>query len=108
MTSADSDVEGGALVVGASSPIGRTIAVGLAGFGYTVTPWGQDRDRLDEATVGCAKAGPRPVVDLVAGTQHQRLPDLVTAVTARGPLRVVVWAPVPPRSTSNRSDGCGR
>jgi NADP-dependent 3-hydroxy acid dehydrogenase YdfG len=93
VTSETSDSAGHALVIGASSTIGRTIAVDLARLGYAVSLWGQDRQRLDEAAAACAEEGPPPAVDVVDVTQHDRLPDSVRAVTARGPLKVVVWAP---------------
>lgn len=82
-----------ALVVGASSTLGKTIAVELARLGYAVSLWGQDRDRLEQVAAACAAAGPPAAVDLVDVTQHELLPERVSAVATRGPLKVVVWAP---------------
>lgn len=83
---------GRALVVGASSTIGATIAADLADLGYGVSLWGRDRQRLDDAAAACAAAGTSAAVDVVDVTEHDRLPDHLATVTARGPLEVVVWA----------------
>lgn len=83
---------GQALVVGASSSIGTAIAVELAGLGHPVSLWGRDRGRLDEAAGACLATGAPAAVDLVDVTDHGRLTDHLDAVTARGPLEVVVWA----------------
>ncbi|GAA0816467.1 SDR family NAD(P)-dependent oxidoreductase [Spirilliplanes yamanashiensis] len=76
-----------ALVVGASSDIGRAVAVELAGLGYALSLWGRDPARL--AATARAAGGAVDVVDLAAsGT----LPAAVAQVADRGPLAAVVYA----------------
>ncbi len=52
-----------ALVVGASSDIGRAIAVQLAELGHDVVLWGRDLARLSAAVEECTAAGARTWVD---------------------------------------------
>lgn len=89
-----------ALVVGASSDIGRAIAVQLASLGHSVSVWGRNRAALDETAAACAQVGPPAIVDAVDVTDRDRLPAAVAEVLARGPLTAVVlaaglfdWAP---------------
>jgi len=84
---------GQALVVGASSSIGRAIALELADLGYRLSLWGRDEGRLQETAVACARAGPAPAIDVVDVTDRAELAAGVEVLRARGPLRVVVWAP---------------
>jgi NADP-dependent 3-hydroxy acid dehydrogenase YdfG len=83
---------GQALVVGASSTIGRAIAVDLADLGYVACLWGRDHVRLQEAATACSAVGPPASAEQVDVTAHERLPAHVAEVVNRGPLEVVVWA----------------
>jgi NADP-dependent 3-hydroxy acid dehydrogenase YdfG len=78
-----------ALVSGATSTIGRTIAVGLAEDGHDLVLWGRDPDGL---------AGAAAAVRAVGGDARTRAFDLRdraaldAAASDVGPLRVLVWA----------------
>lgn len=78
--------DGQALVVGASSAIGRAVAVELAATGLAVSLWGRDAARLRETADSCAG---RCYVDTVDVTD---LGDAVELLPPRGPLEVVVYA----------------
>jgi short-subunit dehydrogenase len=81
-----------ALVVGASSDIGRAIAVQMAKLGHHVVLWGRDTGRLSIAADACAAAGARISVDTPDVTNHQAVETGLGAVAARGPVSVVVYA----------------
>jgi NADP-dependent 3-hydroxy acid dehydrogenase YdfG len=82
-----------ALVVGASSAIGRAVAVELAQLGHAVTLWGRRRPALVEAAAGCRVMGAPTVVDVVDVKDTDQLRVGLGRVVARGPLRTVVWTP---------------
>ena len=79
-------MSGSALVLGASSTIGRAVAVELAGLGYAVVASGRDEAALAETVAAApgAVAAPADVTD----------PAAVAALVAGvpDPLRCVVWA----------------
>ena len=86
-----------ALVVGASSAIGRAIAVDLASTGRSVSLWGRDPDRLRATAESCATD---THVDTVEVTDAADLRRAAAALPERGPLSAVVyvagafdWAP---------------
>jgi NADP-dependent 3-hydroxy acid dehydrogenase YdfG len=81
-----------ALVVGASSAIGSSIATELAALGHDVSLWGRDEGRLGTTAEACREHGVRSAVDVVDVTQQDELERGLTAVLDRGPLSVVVWA----------------
>ena len=76
-----------ALVVGASSDIGRAVAVMLASLGRPVTLWGRDRDRLRQTAELC----PDATVDTVDVTDAADLQRAAAELSASGPLGVVVY-----------------
>ena len=78
--------------MGASSTIGRAIAVDLAELGYAACLWGRDDGRLQEAANACSAVGPPATVARVDVTAHERLAAQVAEIVNRGPLAVVVWA----------------
>lgn len=84
--------QGQALIVGASSDIGRAISVELAQLGYGLSLWGQDDVRLQATAEVSASSGGAVVCDLVDVTDRVALIRTTRAVLARGPLTVVVWA----------------
>ena len=88
----DVEVNAQALVVGASSSIGRAIALELAGLGYAVSLWGRDEGRLAETAAACATAQVRTWVDVVDVTDDLAVAGAVSTLRNRGPLGVVVWA----------------
>ncbi|WP_186816633.1 SDR family NAD(P)-dependent oxidoreductase [Cellulomonas aerilata] len=89
MTDAD---QGRALVVGASSAIGRAIAARLADR-FALHLWGRDRTRLDETATACRRADrPSPVVEVVDVTDPAALAGAAGRVRDAGGLQVVVWA----------------
>ena len=87
-----------ALVVGASSDIGRAVAAELAALGMSLTLWGRDAERLRATAAACA---PRPCfVDTVDVTDTAGLERAAGDLAGRGPLSVVAylagvfdWAP---------------
>lgn len=81
---------GQALVVGASSDIGRAVAAELAVLGWSPMLWGRDRTRLDETAAACAAAGQPAQVGVVDVTDADQLDAAVAALA--GPVTVVVWA----------------
>ena len=85
-------ISGQALVVGASSTIGRAIATDLARLGLGMSLWGRDADRLAEAAAECSAVGSSAEADIVDVTARESLPEAVATLTERGPLKVVVWA----------------
>ena len=78
-----------ALVVGASSDIGRAVAVDRAAAGQDVVLWGRDEARLRATAEGCAG---RASVDLVDVTDTAALRAALDRVLADGPLQTVVYA----------------
>ena len=78
-----------ALVVGASSEIGRAVAADRAAAGADVVLWGRDEDRLRAAAQQC---GGRATTDVVDVTDHAALRAALDRVLAAGPLTTVVWA----------------
>ncbi len=78
-----------ALVVGASSDIGRAVAVDRASAPQDVVLWGRDEARLRATAEQC---GDRAVVDLVDVTDRTAVRAALDRVLADGPLRTVVWA----------------
>jgi NADP-dependent 3-hydroxy acid dehydrogenase YdfG len=81
-----------ALVVGASSDIGRAIAVQLAELGHDVVLWGRDLARLSAAVEECTAAGARTWVDTLDVTQRAAVTARLGSIATRGPLSVVVYA----------------
>ena len=77
-----------ALVVGASSDIGRAIAVELASTGRSVSLWGRDAGRLRATAEACGTA----FVDVVDVTDADDLGRACGRLPERGPLSVVVHA----------------
>lgn len=84
--------EAHALVIGASSEIGHAIAVELARLGMTVSLWGRDRERLQQAAALCGEAGRRSYVDEVDVTDTAAVGRAVAGLAGRGPLSAVVYA----------------
>src|SRR3712207_6460129 len=80
-----------ALVVGASSEIGRAIAVDLASLGMSPILWGRDRDRL-RATADACPAPQRCTVSTVDVTDPAALREAVAALPGDGRLTVVAYA----------------
>jgi NADP-dependent 3-hydroxy acid dehydrogenase YdfG len=82
-----------ALVVGASSAIGRAIGTELARLGHAVTLWGRRRDALAGAAADCRAVGVAAAVDVVDVTDADQLRRGLGRAADRGPLRTVVWTP---------------
>ena len=78
-----------ALVVGASSDIGRAVAADRATAGQDVVLWGRDEARLRATAQRCAG---RAAVDVVDVTDRVRVRAALDRVLAEGPLHTVVWA----------------
>jgi len=83
---------GQALVVGASSDIGRAIAVDLAQLGYELTLWGRDSARLEISADACRRHHQAVVDQQVDVTDRDQLTSAVDALATRAPLTAVVWA----------------
>lgn len=81
-----------ALVVGASSDLGRAIAVDLAATGHGVTLWGRRRDALERTADACRAAGVRASVAVVDATDDAALRTAVLRLGDK-PLKVAVWTP---------------
>ena len=81
-----------ALVVGASSEIGRAIAVELAALGHHVVLWGRDQARLAATADACAARGVPTTIDTPDVTDRQAVTASLDAISARGDLAVVVYA----------------
>ena len=71
-----------ALVVGASSAIGRAIATELADLDYDLTLWGRDVAKLDETRAVCAQSAGRITTDAF---DLQERAGLVAAVSDPDP-----------------------
>jgi NADP-dependent 3-hydroxy acid dehydrogenase YdfG len=87
-----------ALVVGASSDIGRAVAAELAALGHSLTLWGRDAERLRATADVCAAAGPPVGTATVDVTDLDQVRQAAAALP--GPLAVVAyvaglfdWAP---------------
>jgi NADP-dependent 3-hydroxy acid dehydrogenase YdfG len=80
-----------ALVVGASSSIGRAIAVELAGMGHAVTLWGRNEAELGETARRCRQVGVKVAVDRVDVTEAAAMRAAVDTIMLEGRLKVVVW-----------------
>ncbi|MGC5170209.1 SDR family oxidoreductase [Microbacterium sp. DT81.1] len=82
------------VIAGASSEIGRAIAVSFAGRGMHVRLWGRDVARLDAAASACMDAGAESaqptVVDVRDGAALHAAADGV--LKEGGRLTAVVWA----------------
>lgn len=81
---------GQALVVGATSAIGRAIAEELAALGYRLTLWGRDEARLAETVRACSGSAVAERVDV---TDPLEVAAAVSRLADRGPLTASVWAP---------------
>lgn len=57
--------KGQGLVLGASSDIGRAVAVGPGRLGYELNLWGRDSDRLSSTTDECRRLGQAVAADQV-------------------------------------------
>ena len=84
--------EAHALVIGASSDIGRAIAVELASLGMSVSLWGRDRERLQQSAALCRETGRQCHVDAVDVTDAATVGRAVAGLAQRGRLSVVVYA----------------
>jgi NADP-dependent 3-hydroxy acid dehydrogenase YdfG len=82
-----------ALVVGASSALGRGIALEVARLGHAVMLWGRRSDALADAAAECGSLGVAAEIDVVDVTDGDQLRGALGRLVARGPLRTVVWAP---------------
>ena len=78
-----------ALVVGASSEIGRAVAADRATAGWDVVLWGRDAARLQTSAQACRG---RAAVDVVDVTDHAAVRVALDRLLAQGPLHAVVWA----------------
>ena len=81
-----------ALVIGASSEIGRAIAVELASLGMSVSLWGRDRGRLEQAAALCRETGQRCYVDEIDVTSAATVGQAVASLAGRGRLGAAVYA----------------
>ena len=82
-----------ALVVGASSDLGRAIAVDLASTGHSVIAWGRRRDALDQTAKACRAVGSEASVRAVDVTDDAAMRAAVQSLSDTGPLKVAVWTP---------------
>lgn len=84
---------GAAIVVGASSEIGRAIAVMLAASGHAMFLWGRDEVALAETARACRALGATAsehIVDVADRQQMRAATEMATAPGSR--VRVAVWA----------------
>ncbi|MFC4148142.1 SDR family oxidoreductase [Micromonospora mangrovi] len=84
--------ESHALVIGASSEIGRAIAHEMALWGMSVSLWGRDQGRLRQTATLCREAGRRCYVDVVDVTDAAAVRDAAEGLADRGRLSLVVYA----------------
>ena len=80
-----------AVVVGASSLIGRAIAVELAALGYAPALWGRDAGELEETAQACGAVGPVGTVHVVDVTDRAGVRAAVEASAPGGRLVAAVW-----------------
>ena len=81
-----------ALVVGASSAIGRAIAVRLAEMDHALVLWGRNGDELEKTARQCIVAGAKDaVVRCVDVTDGAAMRGAVDAAVSEGGLSTVVW-----------------
>lgn len=88
-------MESSAVVVGASSEIGRAIATRFAARGDRVHLWGRDASRLATTADSCERAGAASVVQTVVDVRDTAALTAATSAVAadgRHPLRALVWA----------------
>ena len=81
-----------ALVIGASSEIGRAIAVELGSLGMSVSLWGRDRERLQQTAMLCREQGRRCYIDVVDVTDDRAVGRAVAGLAEHDRLNVVVFA----------------
>jgi NADP-dependent 3-hydroxy acid dehydrogenase YdfG len=81
-----------ALVVGASSAIGRAVAQDLARQGHDLVLWGRDPARLEETAGVCRDAGAGCSTELVDVLDRTAIHEAARSLRAGGPLAVAVWA----------------
>src|SRR5215204_1795847 len=83
------------VIAGASSEIGRAIALVFARRGMQVDLWGRDSDRLEDAAAACLSAGAASVqltiVDVRDGASLRAAAEGAMTDGA-GSLKAVVWA----------------
>jgi NADP-dependent 3-hydroxy acid dehydrogenase YdfG len=83
-----------AVIAGASSDIGRAIAVSLAARNLKIHLWGRDADRLAETASSCREAGASSVVESVLDVRDSTAVRETAGIIADGheSLKTVVWA----------------
>ena len=80
-----------ALVVGASSSIGRAIAAVLSGMGYSLILWGRNEAELEETARLCRLVGAGVAIDCVDVTDTPAMSVAVDKIRLQGNIKVVVW-----------------
>lgn len=81
-----------ALIIGASSAIGRAIAVELADLAYDTQLWGRDPERLAQTRADCEAAGGSSQVTRVDVLDQVSIRAGVAAMAAATRLQVLVYA----------------
>jgi NADP-dependent 3-hydroxy acid dehydrogenase YdfG len=81
-----------ALIVGASSEIGRSVAVELATLGMSTTLWARDHNRMQNTALLCQQSGRTCVIDPVDVTDAQMVTQAIQRMGERGRLSTVVYA----------------
>jgi NADP-dependent 3-hydroxy acid dehydrogenase YdfG len=87
-------MEGSAVITGASSDIGRAIAVSLAALNLKVHLWGRDADRITATADACRKAGASSVTETLLDVRNSQAVREAARAIVDGPesLKAVVWA----------------
>lgn len=87
-------MEGSAVITGASSDIGRAIAVSLAALILKVHLWGRDPDRITATADACRKAGANSVTETLLDVRNSQAVRAAASAIVDGPesLKAVVWA----------------
>jgi len=84
-------VSGPAVVVGASSSIGRAVAVMLSDVGYVPALWGRSIEDLEETARQCASVGGVGAVRAVDVTDRDAVRSAVRETAPQGRLHAAVW-----------------
>ncbi len=75
------------LITGASSGLGRALALDYASAGRRLVLQGRDRERLDAVAAGCAKAGADVATDVVDVTDRAAMADCIERA---GPIDLLI------------------
>lgn len=78
------------LITGATSGIGRAVALALAGPGTNITVTGRDKERLDAIEKALADKGANVAAHLIDVTDREKMTEMMADAERRAPLDLVI------------------